>query len=262
VPKATWLILALFLLGGGTSLSAEDPSPSPLTVAAAANLAAVGPDLAAAFQASRPDTRLDFVYGASGTLVAQIRNGAPYQVFMSADTAFADQLEQAGLTVGRPTVYASGSLILLSAKPRDFSTGLALLADSSVSQFALANPETAPYGRAAKEALTKAGLWESLKPKAVTAQSVALAVQYTLTATGIGFVNKSALYTKELAGSEALRGRLWMEVPAHLYAPIDQSFVVLKAATGYPDALAFASFLGSDAARAIFLRFGYSVPAQ
>jgi molybdate transport system substrate-binding protein len=252
------------LLSAQAGAAAPAASPVPLTVAAAANLAPLGAELAKAWQAARPGGRVDFVFGASGGLVTQIKNGAPFQLFLSADTDFPAQLAKAGLSDGPPAVYARGVLVLLSATPRNFSRGLSLLAASDVKQFAIANPETAPYGRAAKEALAKAGLWDQLQPKAVFAQNIGQALQYTQTATGIGFVNKSALFAKDLAAVLPQEGKLWAAVNPADYAPLDQAYAVVKPAKPDPavqaEAQAFAAFLASPAAQAVFKAYGYEIP--
>lgn len=236
------------------------PEKAKLTVAAAANLTSVAADLKAAFSGAHPDIDLDFVFGSSGALTTQIQNGAPFQVFMAADTGFPDRIVKAGLAAGDWKIYARGKLVLLSVRPRDFSSGLSLLTKAEVERFAIANPETAPYGKASVQALQKAGLWEAVKGKAVTAQNIAQAVQYTLTAADLGFVNKSALYTADLAAYSDKEGVNWMEVDERTHAPLDQAFVVLKTAGNAPEAAAFAAFLASGSAKKIFLAAGYAVP--
>jgi molybdate transport system substrate-binding protein len=254
----------------GLSSFAQSASPTPavdpakvtgkLSVAAAANIATVGESLKAAFLAKYPKASLDFVFGASGALTTQIQNGAPFQLFLSADVDFPKKLFDGGLASAAPQVYATGKLILLSTKPLDFKKGLALLGDPAISQFALANPEIAPYGKAAQEALVKAGLWDTVKAKAVIAQTITQALQFTTGATGIGFVNKSALYTKDLAAFADKEGVNWYEVDTSWHAPINHAFVVLKSAAADPTALAFAAFLASPEAKAIFAKAGYAVP--
>ncbi len=240
--------------------SASAKISGKLTVAAAANLSALGNPLKVAFVAAYPDVAMDIVYGASGALTTQIKNGAPFQVFMSADVGFPAKLAAEGFAAGPEKVYATGTLVLLSAAPRDFSAGLSLLKDASVERFAIANPETAPYGKASLEALTAAGLWGDVKAKAVIGQSIAQAVQYTLTAAGLGFVNKSALHTKDLAAYADKKGVNWIDVDPKTHAPIAQAFIVLKSAADDPAAEAFAEFLSSEAARSLFVEYGYAVP--
>lgn len=247
--------LVLFLSSHGYSQAYDR-----ITVAAAANIATVGEPLKAAFAAKYPGATVEFVFGASGALTTQVQNGAPFQLFLSADVDFPRRLSDAGLTDGPPRIYATGKLILLSVKPLDFSRGLAVLTDPTVAQFALANPEIAPYGKATQESLIKAGLWDAVKTKVVTAQTITQALQYTVGVTGIGFVNKSALYTKELAAYVDKPGVNWFEVDASWHAPIQQAFVILKSAASNPTAQAFAAFLSSPEARAIFVNAGYAVP--
>jgi molybdate transport system substrate-binding protein len=236
------------------------PEKSKLTVAAAANLSSVADGLKAAFVAENPTIDVDFVFGASGALTTQIQNGAPFHVFMAADTGFPEKIFAAGLATGRPKIYARGKLALFSLRPRDFSSGLALLTRDDVERIAIANSETAPYGKASVQALTAAGLWDTVKGKVVTAQNIAQTVQYSLTAADLGFINKSALYTKDLAAYADKEGINWIEVDPTAHEPINQAFVVLKSAADDSSAAAFAEFLDSKSARDIFLAAGYDVP--
>lgn len=230
-----------------------------VSIAAAANMSSVAPSLGEIFAKKYPSYKAEFSFGASGALVTQILNGAPFQVFLSADTSFPQKLVDAGRTAGPVKVYAVGALILLSTKKLDFSKGLAVLADPSVSQFANCNPETAPYGKAAQEALANSGLLEVVKSKLVVAQTVTQALQFTLTSTDAGFVNKSAIYSKEVAPYNQ-EGVHWIAVDPKLYSPINQGFVVIKRDAAAPAVAAFADFLASPEARAIFASFGYALP--
>lgn len=260
--KSVFLLAAALAASVVFGAGAQSGPGGTLTVAAAANISSLGDPLKAAFAKACPGVRLDFVFGASGALTTQIQNGAPYQVFMSADTGFPDKLSRAGLTAGEPVVYAQGALVLLSTRPLDFKRGLDVLKDPGVAQFVIANPVTAPYGKAAQETLEHAGLWKELQPKLVTAQTISQAVQFTLTAAGVGFVNKSALYTKELAPYNR-EGVNWIEINPLAHSPIEQAFVVLKGPAGAEPgaaAKAFADFLVSDAGRDVFARFGYVLP--
>ena len=253
MKKLTFLILGLVL-----SLALAG-AQEKVTVAAAANISSVAPSLSAAFARSSPGYRAEFTFGASGALVTQLLNGAPFQVFLSADTGFPQKLVDAGETAGPVKVYAVGTLIFLTTKKLDLSKGLAILADPSVAQFANTNPETAPYGRAAQEALVKAGLFDKVKSKLVTAQNVTQTLQFTLTSVDAGFVNKSALYSKEVMPYDR-EGVYWFAVDPTLYAPITQGFVVMKTAAAVPAVEAFVEFLSSPDARAIFASFGYRAP--
>ncbi len=230
-----------------------------VSVAAAANISSVAPALGEAFSKAYPAYRAEFTFGSSGALVAQLMNGAPFQVFMSADTSFPRKLAEAGDTEGPVKTYAVGTLIFLTTKKLDLSKGLAVLADPSVTQFANCNPETAPYGKAAQEALLKAGILDRVRSKLVLAQTVTQALQFTLTSTDAGFVNKSALYTKEVKPYDK-EGEYWFAVDPSLYSPITQGFVVMKGEGSKPAVSAFARFLSSPEARAVFAAFGYGSP--
>jgi len=230
-----------------------------VAVAAAANISAVAPSLSAAFARRYPGDKAELTFGASGSLVTQLLNGAPFDMFLSADTSFAQKLVDAGAAVGPVKVYATGTLILLTTKKLDLSKGLAVLADPSVAQFASTNPEVAPYGRAAQEALAKTGLLEKVRAKMVIGQNVTQTLQFTLTGADAGFVNKSALFTPEVAPYNR-EGQYWFAVDPSLYAPINQGYVVMKSAAARSAVTAFADFLSSAEAKAVFASFGYSTP--
>lgn len=249
------LVVFAFALAVAGMLAAQET----IRVAAAANLASVAPELSAAYTRTKPQTRVEFVFGASGTLVTQILNGAPLDVFMSADRDFADRLVAAGATVGPVSVYAYGSLVLFSRRPLDFSKGLAVLADPSITKIAVANPETAPYGRAAMQALQAAGLADRLAPKLVYAQNITQALQFALSGADAGFIAASALSSPELAAYDH-KGTNWIPVDETLHAPIAQGLVVLKASAHRDAALAFARFLSSPEAWRIFAAHGYGRP--
>ncbi len=230
-----------------------------VSVAAAANVSAVAEPLQTAFATSYPSYSIEFTFGASGALVTQIMNGAPFQVYLSADTGFPQKLVDAKMTTGPVRVYAVGKLIFLTTKSLDLSRGLSVLLDPGVAQFANCNPATAPYGRAAEQALVNAGLMDQVKSKLVVAQTVTQALQFTLTSTDAGFVNKSALYSKEVKQWNK-EGTYWFEVDPKLYSPIQQGFVVMKSAASVPAVSAFANFLLSPEAQAVFAAFGYGKP--
>ncbi|MEI6385757.1 MAG: molybdate ABC transporter substrate-binding protein [Spirochaetota bacterium] len=253
MKKPLALALALVLEAG--SLGAQ----GKVLVAAASNLGVIAPSLASAFERKYPGNTVEFTFGASGALVAQLLNGAPFELFLSADTAMPQRLVEAGLTEGQVKVYALGSLIFLTTRKLDLAKKLAVLLDPAVSQFAISNPETAPYGLAARQALVKEGLYPALQSKLVMGQNVTQTLQFTLTSVDGGFVNKSALASKEVAPFD-LEGRYWFAVDPALYEPITQGFVVTKGSLARPEVRAFAAFLSSQEARAVFASFGYGTP--
>jgi molybdate transport system substrate-binding protein len=252
MKKIPVCILAVFFVA---SLGAQEK----VGVAAAANISAVAESLKAAFVKSHPQYTVEFTFGASGALVTQILNGAPFEVFLSADMGFPNKLAEAGMSAGPVKVYAVGKLILLTTKNLDLSRGLSVLLDPGVAKFANANPQTAPYGRAAEQALKNAGLYDRVKGKLVVAQNVTQSLQFTLTDADAGFVNKSALYSKDVKPWDK-EGTYWFSVDPALYDPIEQGFVVMKSASDLPEVRAFASFMVSEDARSVFQTFGYGKP--
>jgi molybdate transport system substrate-binding protein len=244
--------LGLFLLGGLLVRAGV------VTVAVAANASYAMPALIHRFIQTHPETTIRTVVGSSGKLTAQIRHGAPYQLFLSADMGYPEALRRSGEAVTEPKVYARGALVLFTAAPRNLSAGLKILGDPSIRRIALANPRTAPYGRAAKEALQKSGLWKRLQKKFVYGESVGQTVIYALKAADAGLIAKSALHSPAFAAYRA--GRNWVDVDPALYRPIEQGIVLLKAGASDPEARAFYAFLLGPEAGRIFRTYGYLRP--
>jgi molybdate transport system substrate-binding protein len=228
-----------------------------ITVAVAANVGYAVGDLVSAFTAKHPGTRVRTVLGSSGKLTAQIEKGAPYGVFLSADMRYPRSLYEHGRALAPPRVYALGALALLSVKPRDFSRGLKLLLDPALRRIAVANPETAPYGIAAREALEHAGIYDRVANRFVYGESVSQTVFYTLHAADIGIVAASALHDPKLRRFE--EGVNWTAVDPALYTPIEQGAVLLSAGRARPECRAFYDFLFTPEAQAVFRRYGYRV---
>ncbi len=228
---------------------------STIKVAVATNVSYAMPELIKAFNQTNPDIKVQVLLGSSGKLTAQVREGAPFELFMSANMKYPDALYKEGFAVAKPVVYAKGALALLSSKNRDFSKGIMLLNDSAIKKIAIANPKTAPYGKAAVDSMKKAGIYKELKDKFVYAQTASQAVVYAIIATDIGFVAKSSLYSKKMKRYK--KGRNWIEIDSSLYLPIKQGVVLLKNYT--KDSKKFYDFILSDRAKSIFKKFGYRV---
>lgn len=192
--------------------------------------------------------------GASGQLFAQITQGAPFDVFLSADIARAQRAETAGLAItGSRFTYATGRLALWSRRPGLVDAGGDLLARGDFKKLAIADPKTAPYGTAALETLRNLGLTARLTPRLVTGASIAQAYKFAATgAAELGFVALS-----QVAGHD--RGSRWI-VPAKLHSPIAQQAVLLKSGAARPAARAFLAFLQGPEARGIIRRHGYEAP--
>ena len=227
-------------------------------VAVAANVSYAIPELVKAFTATHPDTVVQVTLGGTGKLVAQIRHGAPYDLLMAADMGYPQALYDDGLAASRPRVYAQGALALLSSKPRDFSVGLRVLTEASIQKIAIANPKTAPYGKASFEALRKAGLLASLQSKFVYGESISQTVVHTVSAADIGFVAKSALYSPQM--SRYRQGRHWYAIDPQHYTPISQGIVILSSAKDKAAVRAFDAFMLSMEAGEILRQYGYTTP--
>ena len=237
-----------------------------ITVAAAANVTYAMDKLVKEFNKTNPDTKVQVTLGSSGKLVAQIENSAPYDIFMSADMKFPQALFDKKLTKTPPVIYAQGVLAMFSSKELDYSKGLNLLKDSSISKIAIANPKTAPYGAAAIEAIKNAKI-EGIDSKFVYAESISQAVTYATTATDIGFVAKSSLYEGNM--TQYKENKNWITVDPKLYTPIEQGIVILdntnslvgiiKDGQRKEEVKAFYDFILSASAKKIFTDFGYIV---
>ncbi len=237
------------------ALLASSMFAGTINIAVAANVSYAINDLIKEFNKTNPDTKVEVVLGASGNFTAQIQNGAPFDVFMSADMKFPNTLHKENLTATEPALYAQGSLAMLSAKELDFSKGINVVAQENIKQIAIANPKTAPYGVAASEALKNANIYDQVESKFVFAGSISQAVTYALTAADIGFVAKSLLYEDKM--SKYKENVHWVSVDPSLYTPIDQGIVVLKRAENNSEAKAFYDFILSSKAKEIFNNYGY-----
>ncbi|ACF14466.1 molybdenum ABC transporter, periplasmic molybdate-binding protein [Chloroherpeton thalassium ATCC 35110] len=249
--------ICFFLFAGFLSISGcgSAKKDAPLRIAAAANLSYLIDELKKDFEKTHPGIDLEFSRASSGKLVSQIMNGAPYDVFLSADMSYPERLTKEGFADGNPIVYAKGKLILFSAGKISLKDGLQSLKADSVKTVALANPELAPYGKATLQALEKCGL-SDLKSKFVIAENVSQAVQFSLNATDAGFIPKSAIYAPALKSfhDESVH---WIAISDSLYEPILQGAVLLKRAEENSEAKLFMDYLQSDAAKNIFESFGY-----
>jgi len=230
-----------------------------LTVAVAANAEFAAKAVVADF-AKDHDITVEPVIGASGTFTAQIRNGAPFDVFLSADMAYPQALQQAGLVLDGPRIYAYGALALWTMTSIDLGPGLAVLATPGVRTIAIANPANAPYGVQALAALQRQGLLERVRAKIVYGESIAQVNSYVLSgAADVGMTATSVVLSPSLAG----KGH-WVAVDPAAYDPIAQGVVLLHPADADPAragaARLFYDFLFSDRARAIFQAFGYRLP--
>lgn len=232
----------------GRQLESGSAQRAP-TVAAASDLSFALTEIADRFAAQ--DQRVELVFGSSGNLTRQIQDGAPFELFLSADQSFVDRLAEAGLTRDRGTLYAIGRIVLFAPtgsplKPSEGLEGLGrLLSTGGVTQFAIANPEHAPYGRAAEAALRKRNLWALLQPRLVLGENVSQAAQFASTGDAVGGI---IAYSLALAPNLKERGTYAL-IPDADHAPLRQRMVLLKRAG--PVVERFYQYLQSASARAI-----------
>ncbi len=241
-------VLALFLACGAGAARADE-----VQVAVASNFAAPMQRIAADFRRDTGHVAL-LAFGASGRFHAQVRNGAPFEVLLSADEEIPRRLEAEGLAVaGSRYTYAVGRLVLWSARPGYVDPAGAVLRQGAFARLAIANPKTAPYGAAAVQALRALGLYDALAPRFVQGENVAQAHQFVASGNAeLGFV---ALAQVMQDGAVAA-GSAW-QVPASLHAPIRQDAVLLARGRDRPAALALLAYLRGDGARAVMRGHGY-----
>lgn len=248
LPRIGAGLVALLL--GITALPAAARA-STTSIAVAANFTDPAKQLAANFEKKTGDT-LVLSFGASGNFVTQITQGAPFEVFLSADAARPKKLVASGLGVpGSVFTYATGKLVLWSAKPGFVDAAGKVLSSGKFTHIAIANPKTAPYGEAGVQTLQALGVYTELTPKIVTGESINQAYQFTASGNAeLGFVALSQVI-KSKAGSE------WL-VPQSLYKPIIQDAVLLKPGANDPAAKAFLAYLQTPEALAIIRSYGYA----
>jgi molybdate transport system substrate-binding protein len=242
------------VLAGAAPAAAQAPK-----IAAAANLNFALTEIAERFAAEQ-GARVDLVFGASGALTRQIQDGAPFEMFLAADEEFPQKLTAAGLTRDAGVVYAVGRLVLFAPRGSPLAVdgrldGLArMVKDGRIGRFAIANPEVAPYGRAAEAVLRSRGLLDAVRPHLVLGDSIAQAAQFATTGNCIGGL---LAYSLVLAPGFADRGAYAL-IPDEDYPPLRQRMVLLKKSG--PVTARFFDFVRSDAARAVLRRHGFAVP--
>jgi molybdate transport system substrate-binding protein len=227
-------------------------SAQNIKVAVAANLQGVIKVLQQDF-AHQTGIKIEPIVGSSGNLTNQIKNGAPFDVFLAADMNFPEELYKTGFTTTQPVIYALGSLIICSNKNLNFNHWEQLLQSSAINKIALANPKTAPYGKAAIEVLNRKNLLQKIQPKIVYGESIAQVNIYLTTGVAaIGFT------TEALISDAANKQKLyWRRIDAANYQPIKQGMVILNHAAKNTQVEQFFQYMQSAAARTILKQYGY-----
>jgi len=239
----TVLLLSSFLHAGS------------VTVALAANVSYAMDALKSAFHKHYPSIEVRTVIGGSGKLSTQIQNGAPFDLFLSANMFYPETLYKEHLAITAPKIYAYGSLAMVSQRKRDLSEGIAIIVKKEIRHIAIANPKTAPYGKATIEALQNAKLYDITKHKYIYGESIAQTLSYAMTAADVGFVAKSAFYSPKMR--HFYEGKNYIEVDPKLYTPITQGIVMLRHSSNNADAKKFYHFILSEEAKIIFKDYGY-----
>ena len=239
-------LIALLAIGGKTA-QAADPAPTPLRIAAAADLQPVLPALIAEFEQLHPERQVTASYQSSATLATQIENGAPFDLFLAADLSFPAGVIAAGQgESAQPIPYAQGTLVLWARKDSRFQPlTLAALSDPSLKTLAIANPDHAPYGRAARAALASLKLSDLLRGKLVVAENIAQTAQFVDSGNAkLGLISLTSALTDRLKTDG-----IFIDVPPSAYPPIVQGAVVIAGSANQQAAHEFLSFLLSTAVR-------------
>jgi len=250
--KRIFFVVSLLLWTLAQTALADD-----IIVAGAANVQFTLEDLKAEFT-RETGIGVKTVIGSSGKLTSQIENGAPFDVFLSADMKYPATLYKEGFSLRSPKAYVYGVLVLWTMKDIDLSKGIKVLNDTGIGKIALANPDLAPYGRQAVNALKYYKLYGPLQKRIVLGESLSQANEFISTqAAGIGFTAESIVMAANMKG----KGK-WVEVPPESYEPIAQGVIVLKYGqeTHSKEAREFYDFLFSSPAKEIFRKYGYKLP--
>lgn len=257
------IVVLLLLLGCGPPPDERKPTKptrqTVLRVATAANVQFAMEDLAAAFQQAH-GIQVEATISSSGKLTAQIIEGAPYHLLLSANMKYPKALLADGAAVGKVKIYAEGALVAWTLRPLLLSPEPAYLLSDSIKKIAIANPKNAPYGLQATRYLEHFGLLKEVREKLVYGESVAQTNQYIITqAVSLGITAKSVVHAPDMKA----KGH-WVELPADSYQPITQGAIITSFGQNNDaeSSRLFFDFLSSPAAKRIFQKYGYRVPQE
>ena len=246
-------LLSILLLALAAPCAAQE-----ITVAAAADLRPAFEEIISGFQQSHPGTAVKVTYGSSGNFFQQIQNGAPFDMFFSANEDYPKKLESAGLTVpGSYYQYARGKIVLLVSENSklDINQGLKVVLDANVKKVAIADPSHAPYGQAAIAALKTERLYDQVSAKLVTGENISQAASFVLSgAADVGIASLSLA----LAPATRAQVRYW-EIPSSDYPPIQQACVIIKASKNQQLAMQFQTYFRSKEVSSVLERFGFEI---
>ena len=226
-----------------------------ITIAAAADLKFAMDSIIASYKAQNPGTEVQVIYGSSGKFFQQITNGAPFDIFFSADVDYPNKLKDQGLTVGNIKTYGIGQIVLWSKKTDPAKERMNTLLSADIKKIAIANPAHAPYGKRAKESLQYYKLYNKIQGKLVLGENISQTAQFITTgAADIGVVALS------LALSPAIKneGGKYYLIPEQSHTPLEQAYTLLKHAEGNSTAAKFYNFISSPAAIDVLKYYGFS----
>jgi molybdate transport system substrate-binding protein len=255
-----WFRTFAFIISVLFARSEAQAQAKEIRIAAAADLKFALGELSEKFE-TQTGTKVKVTYGSSGNFFSQLQNGAPFDLFFSADIEYPRKLEAAGLTEpGTLYEYAVGRIVIWAAADSKVDVsklGWKALLDARVEKIAIANPEHAPYGRAAVAALQKAGIYESVKAKLVYGENISQAAQFVQSGNA-----QAGIVAKSLAVAPAMQnGKRW-EIPTEMHPPLEQGAVILKDAKNKDAARDFLEFVKSESGRSVLVKYGLEIPGK
>lgn len=229
-----------------------------ITIAAAADLKFVLEEIVASFRTAHPKAVIDIVSSSSGKIFSQIQAGAPFDLFFSADIKYPAELAKSGLAASPVIPYAIGRIVLWSVTRDARNLNLSNLTDPQITHIAIANPQHAPYGQRAAEALRASNIWEQVEPKLVYGENIAQTAQFVQSGSAeIGIIALSLALSSELTK----QGGYWL-IPETLHTPLVQGFIITKRAAENALAQQFANYMQEKSARTLMIKYGFTLPGE
>lgn len=228
-----------------------------LSITAASDLKFCLDLLMAEYQKGNPADTMQVTYGSSGKAFTQLQQGAPFDVYFSADIEYPRKLGIAGLTASEPKLYAVGRIVIWSSQEDVSKLSISDLSAERFSKIAIANPEHAPYGKRAEEALKGAGVWKSIESRLVLGENISQAAQFVQSGSApVGILALS------LVKSPAFAGKPYALIPSDLHQPLEQALVIMKRAKDNKLAADFVNYLFTKQARTVFSQYGFTLPGE
>jgi molybdate transport system substrate-binding protein len=250
--KLVWFLVAVGML------VAPRAHAGTAMAAVAAGMKFAMEEIAGAFRKANPKDTLEIVYGATGKLQTQIQQGAPFDLFFSADNTTPLDLAKAGFAGSEMKIYALGHLVIWSKTVDASKLTLGDLADPKFLRIAIGNPKVAPYGKRAEEALRAAKVWDKVSPRLVLGESITQTAHFVESGNAqVGLIALSLALSPELSKKGG-----YAPIADHLHQPLEQGFIVTKRGAANDVAIRFANFMESKDVKAILLRYGYTLPVK